>query len=107
VPYEDFLNPESIQVLLKEIMSSEQLERLTVNKEIDFSVSFSDRARFRVNSYTQRGSWAAAFRQIPLEIPTIDSLKLPPILHSFTSLKQGLVLITGPTGHGKSHYRSQ
>lgn len=87
---------------LKSILTDEQFERLSVNKEIDFSFAFSDKARFRVNAYTQKGSFAVAFRGIPKEIPTIDSLNLPKIAHSFTELRQGLVLVTGPTGHGKS-----
>ncbi|MEK7111934.1 MAG: type IV pilus twitching motility protein PilT [Patescibacteria group bacterium] len=96
------LTPEIVSAILKEVLSSEQLERLTLNKEIDFSLAFSEKARFRVNAYTQRGTLAAAFRKIPLEIPTIDSLGLPKILHSFTALRQGFILVTGPTGHGKS-----
>lgn len=96
------LTPDQISELLKQVLTSEQLERLNVNKEIDFSLSFSDKARFRVNAYTQKGSLAAAFRKIPLEIPTVDALELPKIIHSFTNLRQGFVLVTGPTGHGKS-----
>ncbi len=102
IPNEAVLIPDAITAHLKEILSSEQLERLMVNKEIDFSLPFSDKARFRVNAYTQKGSLSAAFRRIPLVIPTVDSLNLPNILHSFTNLKQGFVLVTGPTGHGKS-----
>jgi len=96
------LTPEQIGELLKQVLTSEQIERLSVNKEIDFSLAFSDKARFRVNAYTTKNSLAAAFRQIPLEIPAIDALGLPPIIHSFTNLRQGFVLVTGPTGHGKS-----
>src|SRR5690349_2733267 len=87
------LTHEIIEGLLKEVMSAEQLERLSVNKEIDFSVAFSEQARFRVNAYTQRGSWSAAFRIIPSRIPTIDELGLPPIIHNFTSLRQGFILV--------------
>ena len=96
------LTPDVISEILKQILTSEQIERLTVNKELDFSLPFSDKGRFRVNAYTQKNSLAAAFRLIPLTIPTIETLGLPPILHSFTNLRQGLVLVTGPTGHGKS-----
>jgi twitching motility protein PilT len=96
------LTPDVIQELLKQVLTSEQLERLTVNKELDFSLSFSDKGRFRVNAYTQKGSLAVAFRLIPLIIPPIETLGLPPILHSFTTSRQGFVLVTGPTGHGKS-----
>ncbi len=102
VPNEGVLTPESIANLLKEVMNSQQLQRLLLNKELDFSLSFSEKARFRVNAYTQKGSHAASFRKIPLVIPNIDFLKLPKILHSFTALRQGFVLVTGPTGHGKS-----
>ncbi len=96
------LTSEIIAEALKQVLTSEQFERLNVNKEIDFSLSFSDKARFRVNAYTQKGSFAAAFRKIPLEIPSLESLGLPKIANSFTNLRQGLVLVTGPTGHGKS-----
>ncbi|KKR25788.1 MAG: Twitching motility protein, partial [Microgenomates group bacterium GW2011_GWC1_39_7b] len=101
-PGTDISTPDSIGGLLKQVLTSEQIERLTVNKEIDFSLPFSDKARFRANAYTQKNTTAVSFRQIPLTIPKIDALGLPKILHSFTTLRQGLVLVTGPTGHGKS-----
>lgn len=99
---EQVLTAEAVDKFVKEILSSEQLERLTVNKEIDFSLPFDQKARFRVNAYTQKGALAIAFRRIPLQIPKIDDLGLPKILHSFTGLRQGFILVTGPTGHGKS-----
>lgn len=102
VPSNGILTPDEINEILKSILNAEQIERLTVNKELDFSLPFSNLARFRVNAYTQKNSLSAAFRQIPLTIPTIESLGLPNIIHSFTNLRQGLVLVTGPTGHGKS-----
>lgn len=102
VPSLGILTPEMVQELLKQVLTSEQVERLTVNKELDFSLPFSDKGRFRVNAYTQKNSLAAAFRLIPLTIPSIETLGLPTLLHSFTSLRQGFVLVTGPTGHGKS-----
>lgn len=102
IPSVGILTPDNISEILKQTLSAEQLERLSVNKEIDFSLAFSDKGRFRVNAYTAKNSLAAAFRLIPLEIPDLDSLGLPKILHSFTTLRQGFVLITGPTGHGKS-----
>ena len=101
-PGSPVLTPDAINELLRQVLTNEQLERLSVNKEIDFSLSFSEKGRFRVNAYTQKNSYAAAFRLIPLVIPEMESLGLPPILHSFTALRQGLVLVTGPTGHGKS-----
>lgn len=102
LPDSGILTPEIVAEAIKQVMTGEQFERLMVNKEIDFSLSFDERARFRVNAYTQKGSLSAAFRRIPLEIPTFDKLKLPKIAQSFTNLRQGLVLVTGPTGHGKS-----
>lgn len=96
------LTPDTCHNLLKELLGSEQLEKISVNKEIDFAISYSDKARFRINAYTQRGSDAISFRRIPLEIPEIDKLGLPEVLHGFAQLRQGLVLVTGPTGHGKS-----
>ena len=102
VTNEEVLTPDMIIKFLKEILDPEQFERLSVNKEIDFSLAYSQKARFRVNAYTQKGSLAVSFRLIPLEIPDLEGLGLPKILHSFTGLKQGFVLVTGPTCHGKS-----
>ena len=102
VPNEEILMPDTIKKLISGVLAPELLERLTVNKEVDFSLPFSEKARFRVNAYTQKGSLAAAFRRIPIDIPEIDSLGLPKILHQFSTLRQGFVLVTGPTGHGKS-----
>lgn len=102
LPSSGILTPEVISEALKQVLKSEQFERLSVNKEIDFSLSFSEKSRFRVNAYTQKGSLAAAFRRIPMTIPDIGSLKLPRIVNDFVNLRQGLVLVTGPTGHGKS-----
>lgn len=102
VSNEPISTPDTVYSYLKEILSTEMLERLVVNKEIDFSLAFSEKARFRVNAYSSKGAFAISFRKIPLDIPEIDSLGLPKILHSFTSLRQGFILVTGPTGHGKS-----
>jgi twitching motility protein PilT len=96
------LNPDAISQLVAEVLSSDQLSQISTNKELDFSLPFSEKARFRVNVYTQKGSLAAAFRQIPMTIPALSSLGLPSIIHSFTGLRQGLILVVGPTGHGKS-----
>ena len=102
VPAETPLTAEQIDNFLRSILKNEQSERFLVNKELDFSLSFSDKARFRINAYFQKGTPAASFRAIPLTVPTIDFLGLPSIVHSFTALRQGLILVTGPTGHGKS-----
>jgi twitching motility protein PilT len=102
IPNEPVLTSEVIDKYVKKILSDEQLERLIVNKELDFSLAFSQNARFRANAYTQKNALAIAFRRIPTQIPRIENLGLPNILHSFTGLRQGFILVTGPTGHGKS-----
>ena len=102
VPGEEILSPDVIDKCIKTILTTDQFERFSVNRELDFSYNFSNKARFRVNAYTQMGTSAIAFRRIPLEIPDIEELGLPKIVHTFTTLKQGFILITGPTGHGKS-----
>lgn len=99
---ESSLTREDAERIIKGVLSAEQLERVSVNKEIDFGLSFSEAARFRVNVYFQKGTIGAAFRRIPLKVPTIEELKLPSICHNFVKLRQGFVLVTGPTGHGKS-----
>lgn len=96
------ISPQDAERLIKPILSAEQFERVTVNKEIDFSLNFSQNARFRVNAYFQKDNLSAAFRRIQMRIPTIDELKLPAICHNFAKLRQGFILVTGPTGHGKS-----
>ena len=102
IPNESVLTVELMNGYVQEVLRGEQLERFMINKELDFSFSFSEKARFRVNAYTQKASYGLAFRTIPLEIPAIDSLGLPSILHQFATLRQGFILVTGPTGHGKS-----
>ena len=96
------MTAEIVQEAIRGVLSTEQAERFLVNKELDFSVAFNEKARFRVNIYQQKGTPAASFRMIPLTIPDIDSLGLPPVAHNFSTLKQGLVLVTGPTGQGKT-----
>src|SRR3989344_2085319 len=102
IPNEPPLTKETAEALIKGILNAEQMERVTVNKEIDFALSFSQDARFRANVYLQKGTWAAAFRKIPLKIPAMSDLGLPQVCSTFVGLRQGLVLVTGPTGHGKS-----
>jgi twitching motility protein PilT len=88
--------------MLYRIMSSEQQKRLETQGQLDMSYSIPGLARFRVNVYSQRESLAAAFRLIPMELKTLEELGLPPSLHLLTSKPRGLVLLTGPTGSGKS-----
>jgi len=84
------------------LMTEEQKTRLLKEREIDFSYEFENRARFRVNIFFQKGNISIALRLIPIKIKTIEELNLPKTLHKFTKTNQGLVLITGPAGHGKS-----
>jgi len=101
------LAPASIETMVFSLLRPEQKELLLTNKEIDFSVgigggAFGNAGRFRVNAYYEKGHIAAAIRFLPSKIRSIEELHLPNVVHTFSSLKQGLVLVTGPTGHGKS-----
>lgn len=95
------LTPHDTEELILQVVTPTQRELFLTNKELDFSLAVEG-ARFRVNGYYQKGSMAADFRLIPNVIRSIDDLGLPGICHDFTKLRQGLVLVTGPTGHGKS-----
>jgi len=99
---EPVLTPEATEALVSAMLTPAQKEELVLKKEIDFSYSFEDKARFRVNVYHQRTFKAAALRSIPSNIRTIEQLSLPPIIRDFTKLSQGFILIVGPAGHGKS-----
>jgi len=96
------LKSEDTQALIFSLLTPQQKEILLTNKEIDFSFSFAERGRFRVNAYFERGRLAATLRLIPSQIKTIEELNLPKIYHQFCRLKVGFILVTGPTGHGKS-----
>lgn len=101
------LSNEVIEIMVFSIISPHQKELLLANKELDFSFGFSKDAagsegRFRVNIYYQRGYISGAFRYLEPTIRTIEELRLPKICNDFAKLKQGFVLVTGPTGHGKS-----
>ncbi|MCH7605078.1 PilT/PilU family type 4a pilus ATPase [Patescibacteria group bacterium] len=96
------LTPETIKELASTVMSEEQRIRLERDKEIDLSYNYEDKARFRINVFYQNGVLSVALRRIPQYIQTVEELNLPPILHKFTEATQGFVLITGPSGQGKS-----
>lgn len=101
------LSGQQIENLVFPILTPEQKEMLLNNKTIDFSYGYGggeygNKGRFRVNLYYQRKTLAAAFRLFSSKIQTIDELYLPKICHKFTQLKQGFILVAGPTGHGKS-----
>lgn len=103
VPYGSaVLSPEDVQKLIFQTLDKNFQELLVVNKEVDLSYAHEDKARFRINAYHEQGNMAAAYRLIPTKIRTIEELMLPQICHELAKLPQGLVLVTGPTGHGKS-----
>ncbi|MGB9586569.1 MAG: type IV pilus twitching motility protein PilT, partial [Armatimonadota bacterium] len=96
------LTAQDTQRLCYDILSDEQIQRFESTLELDFSYSVSKVSRFRVNVYRDKGTVAAAFRVIPARIPTIRELGLPLILEDLTRKPRGLILVTGPTGSGKS-----
>lgn len=96
------LNEEAVESLIFAILDDEQKQILLKDKEFDFSFAFGDLGRFRVNAFHERGNLAAALRLIPNEILTIEQLGLPKIVNKFAEYPRGLVLVTGPTGSGKS-----
>lgn len=96
------LTEEAIETLIFAVLDEDQKQILLKDKEFDFSFAFGDLGRFRVNAFHERGNMAAAMRLIPNEILSIEQLGLPPVINKFTEYPRGLVLITGPTGSGKS-----
>ena len=103
VTFEDIiLNPEDTKDLINQALSNTQWNELEEKGEVDTSFSSPGVGRFRINAYKQRGSYGMALRIIPLEIPTIEDLGLPNIVKDLSNLPRGLILVTGPTGSGKS-----
>lgn len=98
----DALTEANVEALIFAILDDDQKQILLKDKEFDFSFAFGDLGRFRVNAFHERGNLAAALRLIPNEILTIEQLGLPPIMSKFADYPRGLVLVTGPTGSGKS-----
>jgi len=98
----EIYTPDVIKQSLSSILTEQQKATFEREKELDFGYSIRGLSRFRANLYLQRGSWAAAFRTIPARPFTIDELKLPPILKDLALKPRGLILVTGPTGTGKS-----
>jgi len=98
----DVLTNEVIRGMLYSIMTDEQRSDFEKNLELDFAISFGEKARFRVNAFTNRQGSAAVFRTIPSVVPTMEELDLPPVIRRFAGLEKGIVLVTGPTGSGKS-----
>src|SRR3989344_4053762 len=102
VPSADILTEETVELLIFAILDEDQKQILLKDKEFDFSFAFGDLGRFRVNAFHERGNLAAALRLIPNEILSIEQLALPQIVNKFADYPRGLVLVTGPTGSGKS-----
>ena len=98
----DVLDEEAVEALIFSILDEDQKQILLKDKEFDFSFAYGDLGRFRVNTFHERGNMAAALRLIPNEILTIEQLGLPEIVNKFANYPRGLVLVTGPTGSGKS-----
>ena len=96
------LNAEEVEHLVFAILDDDQQKILIKDKEFDFSFAFGDLGRFRVNAFHERGNLAASLRLIPNQIKTIAELGMPPVIQSFADFPRGLVLVTGPTGSGKS-----
>lgn len=93
---------EVVEELVHSLLRPEQLEKFNRLLELDFSFTLPDLARFRVNLYQQQGLLGAAFRVIPKDVPSLQVLGVPSVIEEFTKLPRGLVLVTGPTGSGKS-----
>jgi twitching motility protein PilT len=104
VQLEDYpvLTTAATREVIYSILTNDQRQRLETDWQLDFAYAIPGVARFRVNAYVQRQAISAAFRLIPQELPSIDDLGLPAVLHDFARRPRGMVLVTGPTGSGKS-----
>jgi twitching motility protein PilT len=98
----EVVSPEISQRMIYDILTDDQIQRFETDLELDCAYSFQDVARFRVNVYRDRGTVASALRLIPRRIPTIEELNLPPVVLDLSRRVRGLILVTGPTGSGKS-----
>jgi len=102
IPDEPALDQDAVMMLVLGVLNDDLKSELRTDREVDFSFSYNGVARFRVNCFYQMGALAMSLRMIPLKLPTFESLGLPPAVEYFSNLPQGLVLVTGPTGSGKS-----
>ena len=102
IPDADVLTAEAVEALLFAILDEDQKQILLKDKEYDFSFAYGDLGRFRVNAFHERGNMAAAFRLVPNDLLTVEQLGLPEVFNKFAEYPRGLVLVTGPTGSGKS-----
>jgi len=95
------LSPEEVEALITPIIRKDGMDEFKIRRELDTAYE-DETSRYRINLHYQRGSMAATIRRIPKQIPTLDELGMPATLKNFTTLERGLVLVTGPTGCGKS-----
>jgi twitching motility protein PilT len=102
IPNTPVLTEDMVEKLIFSTLDSMQRETLSKDKEFDYSFAFGDIARFRANAFNEKGNLAAAFRLIPTKMPTIEELGMPQVVSTFADYPRGLVLVTGPTGSGKS-----
>ncbi len=98
----DPLSSDDIRTMLYSVMTEDQRAEYEKNFELDFAIALGEKARFRVNGFTSRLGSCAVFRTIPTEVPTMAQLDLPPVIRRFAELEKGIILVTGPTGSGKS-----
>ncbi len=98
----DPLSSDDIRTMLYSVMTEDQRADYEKNLELDFAIALGEKARFRVNGFTTRLGSSAVFRTIPTEIPAMADLGLPPVMRRFAELERGIILVTGPTGSGKS-----
>src|SRR5260221_6072431 len=103
-PMEGFpvLSSQRTREVVYSILNDDQRKRFETGKQLDFAYAIPNVARFRVNCFFQRGSVSAAFRLVPQDIPALDSLGVPQVLRELCAKPRGFVLVTGPTGSGKS-----
>lgn len=102
VPGEEVYDGGQIEEMVSQMLSPAQKEIFSQNLELDTSFELPQKGRFRINIYKQKGSLAASFRHIPYTIRSLDELGFPKVIQRITELRQGFILVTGPTGHGKS-----
>jgi twitching motility protein PilT len=104
IPFKEdsLLTPADTKAISEVIMNEETKNKFLSDGQVDFSYNFEDKARFRVNAFFQQGYVSIAFRMIPHEIKTLVELNMPEVLYNFTAVSQGLLLVVGPVGHGKS-----
>ena len=99
---DEILTPGDTQAMADIILDEERKQKFLAEGQVDLSYNFEDKARFRVNTFFQQGHVSIAMRLIQKEIKTLEQLNLPEVLYDFTKFTQGLVLVVGPVGHGKS-----